>query len=154
TVFRKEATPFLKTYCVQCHGGGTGKGGISFTNMLKSPEAGQFRRKWQLALAKVREHDMPPQDAGKQPTEAERKAFVDSVGMIKFLNPEDPGPSVIRRLTKVEHGNTLHDLFGVDPAVVAELPDDVPGQGYLNSFSPLQTEQYLAIANTVLDRAL
>lgn len=154
TVFRNEVTPFLKTYCVECHRSDKAKGGISFTNMMKRPEAGELRRKWQLALAKVREHDMPPQDAAKQPTEAERKAFVDWVGMIKFLSPEDPGPSVIRRLTKVEHGNTLHDLFGVDPAVVAELPDDVPGQGYLNTFSPLQTELYLAIANTVLDRVL
>lgn len=154
TVFRNEATPFLKTYCVQCHGGGKARGGISFTNMMKRPEAGELRRKWQLALAKVREHDMPPQDAGKQPTEAERRTFMNWVGMVKFLSPEDPGPSVIRRLTKAEHGNTLHDLFGVDRAVVAALPDDVPGQGYLNSFSPLQTEQYLAIANTVLHRAL
>src|SRR5947208_1332119 len=63
TVFRNEVTPFLKTYCVQCHVGGTGKGGISFQNMMKRPEGGEFRRKWQLALAKVREHDMPPQDA-------------------------------------------------------------------------------------------
>jgi hypothetical protein len=74
--------------------------------------------------------------------------------MIKYLSPEDPGPFVIRRLTKVEFGNTLHDLFGVDPAIVAELPDDVPGEGYLNTLSPSQSEQYLAIANAVLDRVL
>ena len=130
------------------------KGRPRFTNMMKRPEAGELRRQWQLALANVREHDMPPQDAVKQPTEAERQTFMDWVGMIKFLSPEDPGPFVIRRLTKAEYGNTLHDLFGVDPSVVAELPDDVAGQGYLNTLSPLQTEQYLAIANTVLDRVL
>ncbi len=65
-----------------------------------------------------------------------------------------PGPFVIRRLTKVEYGNTLHDLFGVDPAVADELPDEVFGEGYLNTLSPLQSEQYLAIANEVLDRIL
>ena len=97
---------------------------------------------------------MPPKDAVKQPTESERRTFIDWVGMIKFLSPEDPGPFVIRRLTKAEYGNTLNDLFGVDPSVAAELPDDVAGQGYLNTLSPLQTEQYLAIANTVLDRVL
>ena len=95
----------------------------------------------------VKTHDMPPEDADKQPTEAERQTFMDWVGMIKFLSPKDPGPFVIRRLTKAEYGNTLHDLFGVDPAVAAELPDEVAGQGYLNTLSPLQTEQYLAIAN-------
>ena len=73
---------------------------------------------------------------------------------IKFLSPKDPGAFVIRRLTKVEYGNTLHDLFGVDPAVAAELPDEVFGEGYLNTLSPLQSEQYLGIANEVLDRVL
>ncbi len=65
---------------------------------------------------------------------------------IKFLSPKDPGPFVIRRLTKAEYGNTLHDLFGVDPAIADGLPDEVSGEGYLNSLSPLQSEQYLAIA--------
>ena len=97
---------------------------------------------------------MPPEDAEKQPTDAARRMFTDWVGTIKFLSPEDPGPFVIRRLTKAEYGNTLHDLLGVDPAVAAELPDDVPGPGYLNTLSPLQAEQYLAVANAALDRAL
>ncbi len=152
--YRNEVIPFLKTYCVDCHGGKKRKGGLDFTKMFKRPEAGELRRQWQIALANVREHDMPPKDAVKQPTESERRTFMDWVGMIKFLSPEDPGPFVIRRLTKAEYGNTLHDLFGVDPSVAAELPDDVAGQGYLNTLSPLQTEQYLAIANTVLDRVL
>jgi hypothetical protein len=139
---------------VDCHRNGKQKGGINFTTMMKRPEAGELRRQWQLALANVRDHDMPPEGATRQPTGAERRAFVNWVGMIKFLSPEDPGPYAIRRLTKAEYGNTLQDLFGVDPSVAADLPDDVAGQGYLNTISPLQTEQYLAIANTVLDRAL
>jgi hypothetical protein len=42
----------------------------------------------------------------------------------------------------------------MDRSVVAGLPDDVPGEGYLNSLSPLQSELYLTIANNVLERAL
>jgi hypothetical protein len=34
------------------------------------------------------------------------------------------------------------------------LPDEVLGEGYLNTLSPLQSEQYLGIANAVLDRIL
>ena len=97
---------------------------------------------------------MPPDDAAKQPTDDERQKFLDGVGKIKFLSPKDPGPFVIRRLTKVEYGNTLHDLFGVDPSVANELPDEVVGEGYLNTLSPLQSEQYLAIANDVLERVV
>ena len=68
------------------------------------------------ALAHVREHEMPPDDADKQPSESERRTFVDWIGTIKYLSPRDPGPFVIRRLTKSEYGNTLRDLFGVDPS--------------------------------------
>src|SRR4051812_21078806 len=56
-VYRDEVTPFLKTYCVRCHGSGRAKGGVRFTNIMKRPEAGEFRRQWQTALANVREHD-------------------------------------------------------------------------------------------------
>ena len=80
--------------------------------------------------------------------------FVEWIAKLKFLSPSDPGPFVIRRLNKVEYGNTLHDLLGVDPAVARELPDEVFGEGYLNTLSPLQSEQYLGIANEVLDRIL
>ena len=55
-----------------------------------------------------------------------------------------------RILTKTEYANTLRDLFGVDPSVADGLPDEVSGEGYLNSLSPLQLEQYLAIADKVL----
>ncbi|EDY16079.1 Protein of unknown function DUF1592 [Chthoniobacter flavus Ellin428] len=102
----------------------------------------------------VKNHDMPPDEADKQPTDEERQKFTDWIAMLKFLSPKDPGPYVIRRLTKMEYGNTLHDLLGVDPAVARDLPDEVIGEGYLNTLSPLQLEQYLGIANTVLDRAL
>ncbi|WP_254508783.1 DUF1592 domain-containing protein [Anatilimnocola floriformis] len=77
--------------------------------------------------------------------------FVDWLTKIKFLSPKDPGLFVIRRLTKTEYANTLHDLLGVDPAIAGELPDEVSGAGYLNSLSPLQLEQCLAIANKALD---
>jgi hypothetical protein len=97
---------------------------------------------------------MPPEDADKQPTDEERQKFMDWVARSKFLSPKDPGPFIIRRLTKVEYGNTLHDFLGVETDVASELPDEVFGEGYLNTLSPLQLEQYLGIANEVLDRIL
>src|SRR6188474_1652789 len=152
--FQERVTPFVKTYCFQCHGDKKMKGGINFAPGLKKPGDPASRKKWKQALANVKAHDMPPEDFEKQPTDEERQMFVDWVGTIKFLSPKDPGPFVIRRLTKVEYGNTLHDLFGVDPAIAQELPDEVFGEGYLNTLSPLQSEQYLGIANEVLARIL
>ncbi len=152
--FRDGVSPFVTTYCTECHGEKKRKGGINFLPALKNPGDAASSKRWKQALASVKTHDMPPTDAGKQPTEEERQNFLDWIAKIKFLSPKDPGPFVIRRLTKVEYGNTLHDLFGVDSAVAHELPDEVFGAGYLNTLSPLQSEQYLTIANDVLDRIL
>ncbi len=153
-VFKDRVTPFINNYCAQCHGLYKMEGGITFVPALKTPGVPSSTKLWNQALANVKAHDMPPEDAKKQPTDEERQIFVDWVGTIKFLSPKDPGVFVIRRLTKVEYGNTLRDLFGVAPAVAAELPDEVFGEGYLNSISPLQSEKYLAIANEVLERIL
>jgi len=149
-----SVSPFIKDYCVQCHGNRRSKAGINFEVAVKSPGDAAFSRWWKQALAKVKAHDMPPEEAKKQPTDKERQVYLDWIPQIKYLSPKDPGPFEIRRLTKVEYRNTLHDLFGVDPAVADELPDEVSGAGYLNTLSPLQSEQYLGIANEVLDRIL
>jgi len=152
--FKEVVTPFVDAYCTRCHGQDRQKGGINFGPSLKNPGETASSRRWKQALANVKSHDMPPDNADKQPTDEERQKFLDGIGKIKFLSSKDPGPFVIRRLNKAEYGNTLHDLLGVDPAVADELPDEVFGEGYLNTLSSLQSEQYLAIANEALDRIL
>jgi len=146
-------SPFLNKYCIECHGKNANvkKGDVSFANALKRPGAGEFRKQWQATFVNVKDHSMPPVDAKKQPTDEERKKFLELIPLIRYLNPKDPGLFVIRRLNKAEYGNTLHDLLGIDPSVAKDLPDEVPGEGYLNTLSPLQTEQYLVIANEALN---
>lgn len=151
--FREHVVPFFKSYCTDCHGDRRMKGGLTFSPALKNPGNAAASQRWKQALANVKAHDMPPEDAD-QPSAEERQKFLDSMQKVKFLSEKDPGPFVIRRLTKVEYGNTLRDLFGVAPAVADELPDEVFGEGYLNTLSSLQTEQYLGIANEVLDQIL
>ena len=152
--FKEVVIPFVDTYCTRCHGQNRQRGGINFGPALKNPGETASSKRWKQALTIVKSFDMPPDDADKQPTDEERQKFLNGIAKIKFLSSKDPGPFVIRRLTKVEYGNTLHDLFGVDRAVAAELPDEVFGEGYLNTLSPLQSEQYLAIANEALNRIL
>jgi hypothetical protein len=151
--FRNHVTPFIKTYCLECHQNRRPtEAGLNFTPALKSPGHAAFSEKWKKAAARVKAHDMPP-DGLEQPTEEERQMFLEWLDKVKYLSPQDPGPFVIRRLTKIEYGNTLHDLFGVDPKIADAMPDEVSGAGYLNSLSPLQLEQYLSIADQVLDQA-
>ncbi len=152
--FKEVVTPFVGAYCTRCHGQDKQRGGINFGPALKNPGETASSQRWKQALAVVRSHEMPPDNVEKQPTDEERQKFLSGIGQLKFLSSKDPGPFVIRRLTKVEYGNTLHDLLGVNPTVADELPDEVFGEGYLNTLSSLQSEQYLAIANEALAKVL
>ncbi|MCU1328258.1 MAG: hypothetical protein JWN34_3628, partial [Bryobacterales bacterium] len=148
--FRDRVTPFVKTYCLSCHRSERPtRAGVNFTPALKTPEHAAFTEYWKKADARVRAHDMPPKGA-PQPSDDDRRMFAEWLPKLKYLSDKDPGPFVIRRLTKPEYANTLHDLFGVPASIADGLPDEVAGQGYLNSLSPLQLEQYLAIAENVL----
>jgi hypothetical protein len=151
--YDQHIAPFMKKYCVDCHGPMKSKGGVTFHYATKSPGTPTFRRLWKQAAEVVKNHDMPPDDAPKQPTPEEKERFSAWVSRMKFLSPKDPGPAVIRRLTRTEYGNTLRALFGVDPGIARELPDEVFGEGYLNSVSPLLMEQFLGIAARVVDEA-
>jgi mono/diheme cytochrome c family protein len=152
--YKKQVTPFISTYCGSCHTQKKRKGGFTFQIALKNPGARSFRTLWKRAAAKIGTHDMPPEDEDKQPSDAERKMMVEWIAGMKHLSPRDPGLFVIRRLSKVEYGNTLHDLFGVDPQVVHDLPDEVFGAGYTNTLSPLLMEQYLVVANEVVKQVI
>lgn len=149
--FDEKITPFVTNYCSDCHGDKVRKGGITFRTALKNPGASHLRKQWKQAAASVKAHDMPPDDAKKQPSPEEIGVFTEWVAKMKHLSPKDPGYFVIRRLNKVEYANTLRDLLETDPKPARELPDEVFGAGYLNSLSPMLMEQYLTITVEVLD---
>ncbi|HYI93021.1 MAG TPA: DUF1592 domain-containing protein [Bryobacteraceae bacterium] len=150
--FRSRVTPFINTYCINCHQNRRPtRAGVNFSPALKDPGHAAFTEQWKKAAARVKAHDMPPKNVA-QPNDAEREMFAVWLEKLKYLSQKDPGPFIIRRLTKTEYGNTLHDLFGVDPPIADALPDEVSGEGYMNSLSPLQLEQYLKIADKVVAR--
>jgi len=107
--FKEQVQPFVQTYCTKCHGGGRAKANVNLEVDLKDPGRGAAFMHWKKAVANVKVHDMPPEDAAKQPTEEERLRFIGWIGKLKHLSPRSPGPSVIRRLSKVEYANTLHE---------------------------------------------
>jgi len=152
-VFKEKVGPFVNKYCTRCHGS-RAKAGINLQSALKNPGGESASLHWKKAVANVKVHEMPPEDASKKPTDEERRQFAEWVGKIKYLAPRDPGRFVIRRLTKTEYANTLRDLYEVDPSIADTLPAEVEGEGFLNSISPLQSELFLGIANKVIDQII
>ena len=152
-VFKDNVSPFVKKYCTRCHGS-RAKAGINLQSVLKNPVGSSAALHWKKAIANVEVRDMPPEDSSKIPSNEERLQFINGVKKIKYLAPRDPGPFVIRRLTKTEYANTLRDLYGVNTSIADSLPDEVIGEGFLNSISPLQSELYLGIANKLIDQVI
>ena len=152
-VFKEKVGPFVNKYCTRCHGS-RAKAGINLQSALKNPDGESASLHWKKAVANVKVHDMPPEDSSKKPTDEERRQFAEWIAKLKYLAPRDPGPFVIRRLTKAEYGNTLRDLYGVAPSVTDSLPDEVVGEGFLNSISPLQSELFLEVANKVVGQVM
>ena len=150
--FKEKIAPFVQKHCTRCHGEKRKKAGVTFEYAVKAPANTTFRALWKRALASVKAHDMPPGEEPKPDLE-ERRVFIDWVAGLKHLSPRDPGEFVIRRLNRVEYGNTLRELLGVDPAIAAELPEEVLGAGFSNSVSPLLMEKYLAAAHEAIRQA-
>ena len=150
-IFKEKVGPFVKKYCTRCHGS-RAKAGINLQSALKNPGGASASLHWKKAVANVKVHDMPPEDSSKKPTDEERRQFIEWIGKIKYLAPRDPGPFVIRRLTTTEYANTLRDLYGVDTSIADSLPEEVVGEGFLNSISSLQSELFLSIANKVVEQ--
>ncbi len=152
-VLKQKIGPFLKKYCVKCHGS-RAKAGLNLQSALSNPIGESSTLHLQKAAANVKVHDMPPEDSSKKPSKEERRQFVEWINKIKYLAPRDPGPFVLRRLTKTEYANTLNELYGVDRSISDVLPEEVEGEGFLNSISPLQSELFLDIANKVTEKII
>ena len=152
-VLKEKIKPFVENYCAKCHGS-RAKAGINLQSALKNPNGESSTLHFEKAAANVKVHDMPPEDSSKKPSNEERRQFIEWIGKIKYLAPRDPGPFVIRRLTKTEYANTLNDLYGVDRSIADVLPEEVEGEGFLNSISPLQSELFLNIANQVIEKII
>lgn len=148
--FVRNVDPFVQKYCIDCHGPRP-EAGINLRSALNSPGNASSFLHWKKAVANVRVQDMPPPYADAIPTDEERDEFIEWIGKLKYIAARDPGPFVIRKLNKLEYGNTLHELYGVERSIADNLPAEVLGEGYLNSISPMQSELFLDVANKVID---
>ena len=119
------------------------------------------RPRWELMLAKLKAHEMPPPDHDRPAKEIDT--------LVAFLEKEfdkadasltpDPGRVTARRLNRAEYRNTIRDLLAVDFRADKNFPTDDSGEGFDNiadilTVSPVLMEKYLAAAGTIADRAI
>lgn len=160
--FAAAGAAFLEKHCTSCHGAEKSKADLTLHQYRDDLSLLKNRRKWKGIIDAVRLGEMPPDDE-PQPTDAERRAFVETARAV-FTNydrraPADPGRTTLRRLNRTEYNHTIRDLLGVEVQPANDFPSDDIGHGFDNigdvlSVSPVLMERYLDAAQIVAEQAL
>jgi hypothetical protein len=170
-VFTETIRPLLKSYCFECHNTNKRKAGLNLEKIDTESDALDSFDVWAQVGERLRGKEMPPAKS-KQPTEDERQtllAWVKHVAesQVNFdtlskeqLEKQLAGPTMSRRLSRIEYNNTLRDLFGVDLHAGDLLPSEGGGgEGFDNTgatlfTTPVLMEKYLEAAELVLGTLL
>ncbi len=155
----KNALPLLKQYCLSCHSGKEPSGGVnldpaSVTGIHKNAE------NWRKGLTRLKDKSMPPRGS-EQPLQSQRDSLITDLTAVLDAAPVKavPGHTVLRRLSRLEYNNTVHDLFGVSIKPADAFPADGGGGGGFDNnadtlfLPPVLLERYLVAARDVLDAA-
>ena len=159
--FTQTVRPFLQRYCLACHGEAKREAKLDLSGYASLAAVAQQHRTWELALDRLAAHEMPPEDAERQPAADERQAVVAWIEAMRDAEARrhagDPGPVLARRLSNAEFDYTIRDLTGVDIRPTREFPVDPANEaGFDNSgesltMSPALAKKYLAAARLVAD---
>lgn len=144
---------FFAQNCVKCHGPEKQKGKVR----LDKPVGALFADEELLEIiaAVLEAGEMPPESA-PQPTATARAEALQMVQeQILTQRPANP----LKRLTRAEYTNTMHDLFGVDFDLTGLLPPDHVEHGFdkfgeAHLMSPHQVMAYLKTARFIAERVL
>jgi hypothetical protein len=159
--FAEVVRPFLKSYCLKCHGAQQPQAKLDLSGYTSLPAVAKDHRVWETVLERLQAEEMPPEKASRQPSAHERQAVI---AWIRELRDDearrtagDPGPVLARRLSHAEFDYTIRDLTGVDIRPAREFPVDPANEaGFDNSgesltMSPALIKKYLAAARHVAD---
>ncbi len=157
--FTSKIQPFLKTYCIDCHGGAEPEGKLDLGSLQSRQSISDRFNVWKEIERRVASGNMPPKEAAAFPSENDRKNVAELIQKtrreetIRFAG--DPGVVSVRRLSNAEYNNTLRDLTGTDIRPAREFPvDPANTAGFDNSgesltMSPALLNKYLAAAREV-----
>lgn len=144
---RAKLEPFLKEYCIECHGPDEQKGQVRFDEVAWQVKNGDEAQRWQDILDVLNGAEMPPEDE-PQPSDEEMSAMLDTLtGSIieaqKRLT-DHGGEITMRRLNQREYANTIRDLFGF------KIPlEMIPEDGEAATFDTVGAEQFFTSSHFV-----
>ena len=153
----------LGRYCLTCHSDRGAAAGLVPVSLqgLDVADVGAHPAEWEQVALKLRAGMMPP--AGRPRPDA---ATYDAVaGWLESeldqaaADDPNPGRTTAHRLNRVQYGNAIRDLLGIEIDPEALLPPDDEDEGFDNiadvlSVSPTLMERYLYAARQVSQLAI
>ena len=104
--FQNDVAPFLKTYCLNCHGAETQEAKLDLSPFNTAKNVADAHQIWEIVLERIEAGEMPPADAKAQPTTEQRLAVIRWIHAARDQeanrNAGDPGPVLARRLSNEE----------------------------------------------------
>lgn len=157
-VFKSAIRPLLREFCHECHAEGADEGGFDLDAYADYPALIADLPTWDHAAQLLASHVMPPVGEPR-PSPEQRRMLLEWIDDTVFYadpkNP-DPGPVVIRRLSRAEYDHTIRDLFGLDTRPAAAFPPDDSAHGFDHiggTVSPLFLEKHLRAARDTVAEA-
>ena len=109
--FDQVGLPFLENYCLDCHDGPDGEGGIDLSSYRKTEDVNGALPIWGNVLRQIESGRMPP-EGNSRPTADEIKTLSDwLMAAVTKQSSFYQGNSQIRRMNRTEYENTIRDLF-------------------------------------------
>lgn len=159
--FATTIAPFLKSYCLDCHGQQVQEAKLSLSEYTSAATVSRAHQTWKIILDRLEAGEMPPEDADRQPDGQQRQAVIDWIHAARQheaqRNAGDPGPVLARRLSNAEYNYSIRDLTGVDIRPTKSFPVDPANEaGFDNTgesltMSPALLGKYLGAARQVVE---
>src|SRR5438093_7955435 len=161
--FQQKIVPVLKEHCFKCHNAEKQKGGIDLTKFATEGDVLKKYKLWRRVIEQIETQEMPPDDDKFTAMHGSMilTGVKQTLALLDSGHPAllDPGPSLVRRLSRVEFNNALRDLTGLDVDFSQQvgMPEDSTGSSFENVAAALTMpsallEKYLAAADIALDK--
>ena len=156
-----ELMPFIETSCIACHDEGT-ETNLDFNQLGDDLSDDKVLRSWETVFDRVSSGEMPP-PSEQRPDNRMLRSAMDTLhqGLLAASSRRQArvGRVAARRLTKLELGYTLADLFGIHGNVTSDVPDEVESEsfdtvGATQRISSVHLQAYLDAADQTLDEAI
>jgi len=143
---KHKLEPFLREYCIECHGSKKQKGQLRFDTNTWQITNNDSAQRWQDVLDQLNSGDMPPFEADKHPTNKEMADFLGeltgSIVTARKRLTDHGGEIKMRRLNRREYSATINALFGFKVPLY-EIPED----GEIMTFDTVGSEQFFTSAH-------